>query len=434
MHSDPTMELASRLYGSPLAIHPDVLRFVTWARIELDELKAWMTSEVERVDAKAEPTEPGTIAVVPVRGSLFRGTFFDDYEQIGEQFLGALADPNVAGIVLDVDSPGGEVAGMLDLAGTIYESRGQKPIVAVANDQATSAAYAIASAADKIYVSPTASVGSVGVVALHVDESGANAKAGFQVTEIASGNNKTALSPNQPLSKLGRTILEKAVNSAAGEFFDLVARHRGLDRDAVEAQEAGIFFGADAVEAGMADAVSSRSEVIAGMAKSASNTPTVSAPALSAVAPVMVAGAPETETLNAEGTLMPTNEEEQVEVQETQAEEIEASAAPSADEAAPGEAEVVDLEAVRDEGRLAAQNDAREIVELCTIAGRAAEAAAFIAASATVEDVRAKLLETTVSAAGAEISNQVDAMSAGSQQVIDPAAIYKARRELGQRR
>jgi len=430
------MELASRLYGSPLAIHPDVLQFVTWARIELDDLKAWMSSESERIEAKAEPTEPGAVAVVPIRGSLFRGTFFDDYDEIGAEFQGAVEDPNVAAIVLDVDSPGGEVAGMLDLANTIHAARGSKPIIAVANDQATSAAYALASSADQVYVSPTATVGSIGVVALHVDGSQANAKAGVQITEIASGSKKTALSPNQPLSKLGRSMLENAVNSAAGEFFDLVARNRGLDRETVEAQEAGIYFGADAVEAGLADGVRSRSQVIRELAQAAPIIPTASAPALAAAAPVTVTGETEIETLNAEGTPMPTTEENQVEVEETPTEEIQATAAePSADESAPGEADVVDLDAVRDEGRLAAQNDAREIVELCTIAGRAAEAAAFIAASATVEDVRAKLLETTVDAAGAEISNQVDAMtSAGSPQAeLDPAAIYKARRELGRR-
>ena len=129
---------------------------------------------------------------------------------------------------------------------------------------------------------------------------------------------------------------------------------------------------------------------------------------------------------------MSTTEENTVEVEETETEEIQATAEASAEEAETS-GDVVDLEAARDEGRLAAQSDAREIVELCTIAGRAAEAASFIAESASVEDVRAKLLETTVSAAGDEISNQVDAMSAGSQQVIDPAAIYKARRELGRR-
>ena len=435
MPSDPTMQLASRLYGQPLAVHPDALRFFRWARIELDELRAWMNTEAQSNSEPVRVDKPGTVALIPVRGSLFRSTMLSDYDAIGEMFQDAIDDPNVSAIVLDVDSPGGEVAGMLGLANQIHASRGEKPIVAVANDQATSAAYAIASSADKVFVSPTATVGSIGVVALHADESGANEKAGFQITEVASGSQKTALSPNRALSDIGRGLLEKIVNSAAGEFFDLVARNRGISRDQVEAQQAGVFFGAEAIDAGLADGVRSRADVIAELAGPAGKTyeSPASAPALAADASAEPAEASQHNPNHAEGPNMPESEETTVEVEETATEEIAATAEPSVEAETE---EIVDLEAVRQEGRAAANADAREIVELCTIAGRAAEAAGFIAASASVEDVRTKLLETTVEAAGAEITNQVDAMksSATSPRVdIDSAAIYKARRELGGR-
>ena len=115
------------------------------------------------------------------------------YGDIGDAIATAMDDPSVRGVILDVDSPGGEVGGLFDLVDRIgaIKSASGKPLWAVANESALSAAYAIASAADRLYVTRTGEVGSIGVVAVHVDESGADAKAGlswsFRVRRRAEG-------------------------------------------------------------------------------------------------------------------------------------------------------------------------------------------------------------------------------------------------------
>ena len=100
-----------------------------------------------------------------------------------------MANPSVRGVIMDVDSSGGEVGGLFDLVEQIgaIKAASRKPLWAVANEGALSAAYAIASTADRLYVTQTGEVGSIGVVAVHVDESGADAKAGLAWTFVFAG-------------------------------------------------------------------------------------------------------------------------------------------------------------------------------------------------------------------------------------------------------
>ncbi len=430
-----TLELASRVYNSPLAIHGDVLQFISWCKLDAEDLARWMEAATESPEPVGSVTGGG-VAVIPIRGSLFRGTFFSDYDVIGDSLDAALADPDVSSILLDVDSPGGEVRGMFDLADRIYEARGQKPIVALADDQATSAAYALASAADTVVASPTATVGSIGVVAVHVDQSKATEHAGLKMTEIASGKNKTALSPNRPLSELGRGILEKAVDSSAEQFFDLVARNRGISTDSVRAQEAGVFTAKEALKNGLVDRVAMRGSVLQEMTGPEAIGGEMGA-SLSAEIPVTTvgdAGSNQPATTETEGSHnMATTEETTEVVEETPLAEIEETVVAEAPEA---DAPVDELEAVRAEARADATKEAREIVELCTLAGVPADAATFIAAGESVENVRSKLLEAKATQGESlDINNTVDALnSASSPQVeLDPDAIYKARREIGRR-
>jgi len=424
-----TLELASRVYNTPLAIHPDILRFLGWCKLDMDDLAAWMAQGGE------PPTPPaavdhGGVAVIPIHGSLMRGTFFSDYDDIGDALDAAVSDASVSSILLDVDSPGGEVRGMFDLADRIYSARGAKPIVAHANDQMTSAAYALASSADEVVASPTASLGSIGVVAMHVDQSAAAEKAGLKMTEIASGAQKTALTPNRPLSDLGRAVLEKAVTSSADQFFDLVSRNRGLSVDAIRDQEAGIFFGQEAVDNGLADRVASRSEVLRELLNPIAVQGVELSTPLSANTSVPVTMAREEGSQPMADAIETTQVEEEIETPLAQVEEEIVTEEPTEDSNA------TDLEAAHAEGRAVAAQEAQEIIELCTLAGTPAAAAAFIAAGEIVSTVRARLLETKViQGESNDINNSVDALaSAGSPQVeIDPAAIYKARREVGRR-
>ena len=112
------------------------------------------------------------------------------YDGIRQNFLEALSDPAVEAIVLDIDSPGGEVAGCFDLVDTIYAARGEKPIWSVLSESAYSAGYAIASAADRIVVPRTGGTGSIGVISMHVDWSQALTEAGVKVTFITYGERK----------------------------------------------------------------------------------------------------------------------------------------------------------------------------------------------------------------------------------------------------
>ncbi len=144
----------------------------------------------------------GGVAIIPIHGlltkrrELFSSIFgTTSYEEIFEAISSALTDEKVEKILLDIDSPGGEVGGLFDLVDFIYNARIQKPIYAFANDHAFSAAYAIASTASKIFVNRVSGVGSIGVIATHVDVSEADKKEGIRYTTIFAGEKKNDLSP-----------------------------------------------------------------------------------------------------------------------------------------------------------------------------------------------------------------------------------------------
>src|SRR5581483_4249259 len=180
--------LASRVFGTPLLI----------ARAKLEVILGVLAPRL--AGGALEPLDPDNdpapltsitvekIAVVSVIGTLVsRSGYLDaasglqSYGEISEAIATAMDDASVRGVILDVDSPGGEVGGLFDLVEQIeaIRSASTKPLWAVANECALSAAYAIASTADRVYVTRTGEVGSIGVVAVHVDESGADAKAGI---------------------------------------------------------------------------------------------------------------------------------------------------------------------------------------------------------------------------------------------------------------
>ena len=177
------------------------------------------------------------------------------YDGIRQNFVMALDDDRVEAIVLDIDSPGGEVAGCFDLADAIYASRGDKPIWAILGENAYSAAYALASAADRITVPRTGGTGSVGVIYMHVSFEEALKKAGIEVTLITKGDLKAETAETSNLSEDAYKRM-KADVEAVGDLFDrTVARNRGMRQKAVFDTQAGVFLGGKGVEIGFADAV-----------------------------------------------------------------------------------------------------------------------------------------------------------------------------------
>jgi signal peptide peptidase SppA len=201
------------------------------------------------------------VALIPVRGILARDVpWFADgtnYAFIRESFDAALADPAIRAVVLYVDSPGGDVAGCADLADHIYANRGTKPIWAILDESAYSAAYWLACAADRVTVPRTGGAGSIGVVCCHVDLSKMLANAGIEVTYIQSGNQKTDGAAEKPLSSEARKRVQVDIDQLGELFINTVARNRrrGLSRTTVRAMQAGCFLGPQAVANGLCDEV-----------------------------------------------------------------------------------------------------------------------------------------------------------------------------------
>ena len=200
------------------------------------------------------------VALIPGQGILSNnlpwfasGTRYDFIRQC---FDVALGDPAMKAIVLYFNSPGGDVAGCADLSDHIYESRGTKPLWAILDENAFSAAYWNASAADWITIPRTGGAGSIGVVSCHVDVSKALRNAGIEVTYIQSGARKSDGAPEKPLSDEARKREQASVDQIGELFISTVARNRrGLSRSAVRDMQAGCYLGPQAVAAGLCDEI-----------------------------------------------------------------------------------------------------------------------------------------------------------------------------------
>ncbi|NDW44636.1 S49 family peptidase [Ruegeria sp. PrR005] len=204
------------------------------------------------------------IAVIGITGTLVhRGAWIGQssgltsYEGIAAQLQAALEDPAIRGIALDIDSFGGEVAGAFDLADRIRAARQVKPVQAFVADHALSAGYVLASQADRIILSRTGAIGSIGVVAMHSDMSGALDQKGIAVTLINAGARKVDANPYQPLPETVRARIAGELEELRQLFAETVAEGRGNRLDAASAlsTEAGVFRGEAAVFAGLADEV-----------------------------------------------------------------------------------------------------------------------------------------------------------------------------------
>jgi signal peptide peptidase SppA len=202
------------------------------------------------------------IAVIEIAGTLVhRGAWIGQssgltsYEGIAAQLQAALADPGVRGIALDIDSFGGEVAGAFDLADRIRAARAQKPVHAFVAEHALSAGYVLASQADRIILPRTGAVGSIGVVALHTDMSGALDQKGIAVTLIHAGSHKIDANPYQPLPEAIHDQMQRELEVVRFLFAETVAAGRGerLTQTAALATEAAVFRGTEAIAAGLAD-------------------------------------------------------------------------------------------------------------------------------------------------------------------------------------
>ncbi|MBF0625838.1 MAG: S49 family peptidase [Magnetococcales bacterium] len=371
--------LAGRVLGVPLLVERaklETILAVVGPRMGIDP--AGIAPEVPpSSDRQGLIVTPNGIALVPIHGTLAKrvgaveaASGLTSYAAVEEMILDAATDPAVRAILLDIDSPGGEVGGVFDLAAMIREARQNKPVWAVAAD-AFSAAYLLASAAERIYLPQTAGVGSVGVIAVHVDESQRDAQEGRRYTTVFSGARKNDFSSHEPLSGDARNRLQSEVDRLYGMFVTTVATNRGMSEEAVRATEASIYFGANALVAGLADRVGTLRDALAEL--TAAITPRHS---------------------------LTTQKEYRME-----------TPLPAAEAVTP------DPDAIRVEGRQQFQQEAQAIVDLCALADAPQLAGDFIARGLGEAQVRRELMSRR--ATGPEIQSQ---LLPGDGTRIQPAA------------
>jgi len=208
------------------------------------------------------------VAIIPVHGVLvnrfsYSWGYATGYNFIRAQHAAAVADEDVKLIVLDCNSYGGMVAGCFETADQIFESRADKPTLAMVDSSSYSACYAIASAASRIAVVPSAGVGSVGVVAMHVNVGEALKKWGIEITFIHAGAHKVDGHPYAALPDDVKKAIQASINKSYATFVNSVARNRNLSADAVKSTEARTYDADDALALGFIDAVQTPSVAVA---------------------------------------------------------------------------------------------------------------------------------------------------------------------------
>lgn len=271
-----------RILTEPWAIRPEMLRqiadiYVAHALGEHDPIAAAEAAAQARESVYGGRADKpyqvlDGVAVVPMVGvmgrrmNLFRAISGGVSTQIvASHVADAAADPSIRAIVLEVDSPGGTVDGTQDLARTVRQADAQKPVFAVATGMMCSAAYWVGSAARQVVATEDSMpIGSIGVIATHVDLSRARDKAGMAVTEITAGRYKALASDAKPLSDEGRAYMQETVDALYAQFLAAVAEHRGTDPQSVHERMADgrVWLAVEAEDRGLIDRIAAIEEVI----------------------------------------------------------------------------------------------------------------------------------------------------------------------------
>lgn len=207
------------------------------------------------------------MAIIPVSGTLVNRlnwaySSVTGYNFIRSQINAALADDDVRGIVLDINSYGGEAAGCFELAADIRAARAIKPVMSVIDSNAYSAGYAIASAGSKIVLTPSGGVGSIGVIAMHVDMSKALADYGYKVTLIYEAEHKADGNPYEPLPDDVKASIQKSIHTAYGMFTALVAENLGMDEQKVRDTKSRIYRADEALSLGLIHAIATPNQAV----------------------------------------------------------------------------------------------------------------------------------------------------------------------------
>lgn len=272
--------IAQQLLNQPVAIHPHKMEVLLCALqqklgiVSLDTIDGVTLDAREMLNRSALAADSvkernntfhndGPIAVIPVHGTLVHKFGWLDpvsgmtgYDGISRKIRDASRDPDIFGIWLDIDSPGGSVSGLFALAEEIAmasKASGGKPIYAYVNEQACSAAYAIASVCDKVYGPQDAITGSIGCVMVHTSIADALEDNGVKVTVIRSGDRKMKGNPYENLDEEALDKFQKSVDGVRTRFANLVSMGREITVTDALGTEADWFEGTEAVQLGLMD-------------------------------------------------------------------------------------------------------------------------------------------------------------------------------------
>jgi len=442
----------SRIFNTPLMVQPAKARAIVGAlaahigmpaRPAIDDLPPEIFGVVpgRRHDmAKPYAVTDRAIGVISAVGTLVHNAAsaappsgMTCYDQVELRLEDAVTDPAIRGVLIDIDSPGGEASeSAFKLAERIREMRSIKPIWAVADEMACSAAYLIGAAASRFFCPPLGYCGSIGVYALHLDMSEFDKKQGLTWTYIVAGAHKVDGNPHAPLGADIQAEIQADVDTTYARFIASVARSRpALGIKGARATEARYYRGADAVKLGLADDTLDFRGALEQLTKQL-DRPQASLNRLAARRAAALPDKPcddppedadrddetDTEQPAASAAGQPGNGEEMTMPDPTKpgasapapAAESTAAATPAtapaaattpaagATAAAPATGGVVSLDAARSEGEAAAAKRASEVAQLCQLAGRPDLIAGFLEQKVSVDQVRAKLLEAKAQA------------------------------------
>ncbi len=361
----PLPHLATRIFDTPLLIAPqkfEVILGVLAPRLGLDVPAPVAAVTTQPAARKAFEVPSDGIDVIPIKGTLVHKAYGLDaasgmrsYVDIQNEVEDAATDPAVKGILLDVDSLGGEVAGVFELADTIYAARSAKPVFAVANANAFSGAYLLASGAQRVYTGQSSGLGSIGVIVTHLDMSANDEQRGYKYTIIHAGARKADFNPHTPLTEEARAAIETELNRTYGMLVKAVARNRGISESAIRDTEAARYFGDEGIPMGLADRMGTKAIALSDLRQAVAR-PTISIP----------------------------RGGKKVMAEET-----------------------IDIEAIRSEAHNQGYAEAREIVELCALAGMPGRAAALLAANASAGEARQQLMDARAAEDATEIRSHV---------------------------
>ncbi len=277
--------LGSKIKNQPLAMEAGAAQMLSEAikekAFDSQISGPWASKFIGTKDQRSQyrVTEDG-IAIVPVQGTLFdRGEWLGDfygwmtsYEGLAEQFRRIAKDDAIKSVILDIDSPGGMAAGMLDLVAELGDLKKKKKVYAVAANMAASAAYAIGCTAHELFVSRQGMAGSIGVIAMHTSFARMLDQAGVDTTIIFAGDHKADGNAYQALTHGARSEMAASIDQIYADFVRHVAKHRPIEEAAVRATQARVYSGQKAVEAKLADGVKSFEELLEHIRKGSSRS------------------------------------------------------------------------------------------------------------------------------------------------------------------